>query len=428
MSRLVDQEFRRRFHGDEAKRPDDDRSDYDRDKARVLHSAAFRRLQGKTQVMGVGEGDFHRTRLTHSIEAAQIGEGLARRLQARHPSGEIRDWLPDQALVAAACYAHDLGHPPFGHGGETALHGCMRDHGGFEGNAQTLRLLTKLETYRRHQGINPTRRMILAVLKYPVAYDRFPAEATRNHPPKCHYALERDVVAWALDAPFSADEWERFTTLDARGKAHGRTLDASVMELADDIAYGVHDLEDAVGRGFISRADMAARLDAAFAGADRIGCGDKSVARDDFLAHLFEGTSSQRKAFIGALVNLLVTEVRVEETPGFAHPLLRYRARLPAELTQLLAALKDTVMALVIRRARIQQLERRGQRIVRSLFEELSQAPDELIPLEALADLGADGCDMRRVSDYVASMTDPYAQRIYNRLFTPGFGSSGDEL
>jgi dGTPase len=118
---------------EDTKRQDDYRSEYERDKARIIHSAGFRRLQGKTQVMGVGEGDFHRTRLTHSIEAGQIGEGLLLALKHRYQEDEISAWLPCRALVIAACYAHDLGHPPYGHAGERALHSRMIGKGGFEG-------------------------------------------------------------------------------------------------------------------------------------------------------------------------------------------------------------------------------------------------------------------------------------------------------
>src|SRR5690348_2161111 len=133
----------------------EERSPFEIDRARIIHSAAFRRLQGKTQVFVSGSGDFFRTRLTHSLEAAQIGKGLALRLGA-HPD-----------LVEAACLAHDLGHPPFGHRGEAALHQCMQEHGGFEGNAQTLRLLCRLSTkFINLDGLNLCRATLDSVLKY----------------------------------------------------------------------------------------------------------------------------------------------------------------------------------------------------------------------------------------------------------------------
>ena len=138
--------FKERLYEEQPNKPEDDRGAYQRDRARIMHSAGFRRLQGKTQVMGTGEGDFHRTRLTHSIEVAQIGYGLLGVLEKHKDQHNpaLQGWLPDRDLIEAACLAHDLGHPPFGHKGEQALHRAMLDHGGFEGNGQTLRILTKL--------------------------------------------------------------------------------------------------------------------------------------------------------------------------------------------------------------------------------------------------------------------------------------------
>src|SRR5260370_26840570 len=135
----------------------DTRLPYQRDLGRIVHSASFRRLQTKTQVMGTGEGDFHRTRLTHSLEVGESGRGIVWKLAARD-GGEYHDLLPPSELIEAICYAHDLGHPPYGHSGERALHSRMKAFGGFEGNAQTIRILAKLEKYYRGEGIKPTRR------------------------------------------------------------------------------------------------------------------------------------------------------------------------------------------------------------------------------------------------------------------------------
>lgn len=128
--------FEERLHEDQPNRHQDGRTPFQRDRARIMHSAGFRRLQGKTQVMGTGEGDFHRTRLTHSIEVAQIGYGLLEVLRAKNATfpKAVQAWLPPRDLIEAACLAHDLGHPPFGHKGEQALHKAMLRHGGFEGN------------------------------------------------------------------------------------------------------------------------------------------------------------------------------------------------------------------------------------------------------------------------------------------------------
>lgn len=137
-------------------RPNDVRTDWDKDYARLIHSAAFRRLQSKTQVLGLGESDFYRTRLTHSMEVAQIGVGIVHWLKDKHARNgqpEIVNALPEDALISSICLAHDIGHPPFGHGGEVALNVCMREFGGFEGNGQTLRILSRLDKCTKEHGL-----------------------------------------------------------------------------------------------------------------------------------------------------------------------------------------------------------------------------------------------------------------------------------
>jgi len=151
---------------DQPRRIDDSRPEEERDRSRIIHSATFRRLQAKTQVLGIGESDFHRTRLTHTMEVAQIGRGIVLQLE----NGRWQDFtriLPTTAQIEAICFAHDLGHPPFGHSGETALNYVMRDKGGFEGNGQSLRIVSKLEPHTPELGLNLTRRVMLGILKYP---------------------------------------------------------------------------------------------------------------------------------------------------------------------------------------------------------------------------------------------------------------------
>ena len=427
-----DERLQERYWDAEAPRPEDDRNPYQRDRARVIHSAAFRRLQAKTQVMGIGEGDFHRTRLTHSIEAAQVGEGLLRALLRQCPlDREIKEWLPCRDLVTGACLAHDLGHPPFGHGGEQALHQLVADYGGFEGNAHTLRIVTRLEKYQYGEGINPTRRFVLALLKYPIRYSTFAATQYNRKPPKCYFDAESPIVQWALDYEFTRSEIDKFTTELLDGKPRHRTLDSSIMELADDIAYGVHDLEDIIARRMASRSDVVATLEPIFERyGHRIGNGEKAVELTDF-GEMIWSEPVARKKLIGKLVNLFVGSVRLHEENGFEHPLLRLRAGWDEPLLALLEGLREVTYSLVIERAEIQQLERRGKRIITQLFAEFMEDPDKLIPRstwEYYENYAVSDTIQRRVCDYIAGMTDSYASKIFHRLFTPGRGSSHDEL
>lgn len=429
---MIDRGFRERFWGHESPRPDDERDEYQRDRARVIHSAAFRRLQAKTQVMGVGEGDFHRTRLTHSIEAAQIGEGLLGTLRRRYSADTaIHKWLPSKDLLTGACLAHDLGHPPFGHGGEEALHRHMADDGGFEGNAHTLRILTRLEKYRYGEGMNPTRRFILAVLKYPMAYSALKLAAPRK-PPKCYFDSEVPVVKWALRTEFCAGEIHKFTSeRTSKGRPKHRTLDSSIMEFADDIAYGVHDLEDIIARRMVTPEDVRERLRPVFGRGDgRVGVGDTAVSLSDFDSSIWH-EHVERKKLIGKLVHLFITSVRIRQEEGFEHPLLKMRVDWDEPIEALLKELKGLTYDLVISRAEVQQLERRGQMVIDRLFCEFITAPEKLIPRSTWEYAGkytAANSNARKVCDYIAGMTDSYANKIYHRLFTPGQGSSHDEL
>ena len=420
--------FTSRYWQEGPARPQDVRDDYQRDKGRIIHSFAFRRLQAKTQVMGVGEGegDFHRTRLTHSIEAAQIGEGLLLSL-CSNTDGEARNWLPPRDLLTAACLAHDLGHPPFGHAGERQLHRNMVDYGGFEGNAQTLRIVTKLERYRVGGGINPTRRLVLSLLKYPVRYSCFCRSI--NNPPKCYYDCESDVVTWAMRV-FPKEDIDLFSSNPHKRTPEHRTLDSLIMEYADDIAYAVHDIEDVVARKLVSPSVVVDELRSRiFSIHGKVGTSDESaIGLDDFENGLLRGDDTMRKELFGKLVNFFITAARIGGSDeGFSHPLLRLRVQVDPLVRLLLNTLKDLTVKLVVKRPQVQQLERRGVKIVADLFDALNESPETLIPNWHSCVFGEVG-KRRLVSDYVGGMTDRYAERIYRRLFIPGVGSSHDEL
>lgn len=238
---------------------EDARDDGDIDYARVIHSASFRRLQGKTQILNLGDSDFYRTRLTHSLEVAQIAGGIARQLAKSFQDHPATPLLPDRGTIHSIGCTHDFGHPPFGHGGEIALNYCMRGAGGFEGNGQTLRILARLENFSAGAGANLSRRTMLGVLKYPVAFGRIanpalvPAllggpttikilDGRASKPPKCYLDSEQDVVDWIL-APLSVADREAFQAFAPQEGKHGKplhkALDCSIMDAADDIAYGV---------------------------------------------------------------------------------------------------------------------------------------------------------------------------------------------
>lgn len=412
-----------RVHGDEARRSEEDgRDPFMRDKARIMHSAGFRRLQGKTQVMGVGEGDFHRTRLTHSLEVSQIAEGILEKVRSLVPD-EHKSWLPSTHLVAATCFAHDLGHPPYGHGGERALHDKMKNCGGFEGNAQTLRLLVRLEKYKiPGHGINPTKRLALAVLKYPTAYSSA-VKTSKKIPPKCYYDSEHEIIERIMSHfPADVPEFHRIEN----GKTLYKSFDASIMDCADDIAFSTHDLEDIVARKMITYDELMGRIRPFFRDHGGPICGkgnDNCIHEDDFRC-LFN-SSHDRKQFIGRLVHVMLSTVQVEQNERLSHPLLSLNVKLEAGMTRFRDHLRDVCHSAVTIKPEIQMLERRGQRVIHDLFDAFMEDPEKLVPKwDQYKGAGKE----RGVSDFIAGMTDSYAAKIYHRLFTPGFGTATDEL
>lgn len=423
------------------------RSESTRDRARVIHSAAFRRLQAKTQVLGIGEGDFHRTRLTHSMEAGQIARGIVRCLQSKQSTAKIPDyasWLPNQNLIEAIALAHDIGHPPFGHGGEIALNFAMRNAGGFEGNGQTLRLLTRLEAHTEGYGLDPMRRSLLGILKYPVKYSAVcrtvmpeaPSSLLQLRrddwkPPKCFHDCELDVVDWVVSA-FLEEDRTRFTelaqqpTATKHGKSRHRGFDTSIMELGDDIAYGVHDLEDAIALRMISIDDWIPIQDQV----DPIWATGVGIDLNTH-KHLFLGTSNERKQAIGALVNAFIVSSEVAEIRDFEHPLLRFQAQMYQPAARVLAEMMALVVRKVIKTPQVQMLEYRGQQLVVRLFEALISDAPRLLKENFANMYQAASNEVSRhriVCDYIAGMTDEYATRMYERLFVPRQGHVFDRL
>ena len=430
---------------------EDARDAGDIDYARVIHSASFRRLQGKTQILNLGDSDFYRTRLTHSLEVAQIAAGLVKQAAKAYSDHPATAALPDRSLIQAVACSHDLGHPPFGHGGEVALNYCMREHGGFEGNGQTLRLLARLETFSESNGANLSRRALLGVLKYPAAYSKLylpdleprlregysllrSIDVEASAPPKCYLDSEQEVVEWILK-PLSEQDRVAFTEIEQRPGMHGRTLhkslDCSIMDVADDIAYGVHDLEDAVALRLVTPERFRERVTpeacSAFLESLSKKYAGEPITYDAMVDGLF-GDGGTRKRYISRLVNFFLMGTCYGEIERFEDSLLRYRLVLDEAAGAFLGVLKRFIMDEVIRSASVQQLEFKGQGMVVSVFEAFQSDPIRLLPAEVRQRFESAGNDLRVVCDFVAGMTDAHLLKTYERLFAPRMGSIFDRL
>ncbi|MGB4499363.1 MAG: anti-phage deoxyguanosine triphosphatase [Methylococcaceae bacterium] len=415
------------------------RDDYARDRARIIHSASFRRLQGKTQVLGLGESDFYRTRLTHSLEVAQIAGGIAEHLYEKYHD-EYAQFIPSQNLIEAIGLAHDIGHSPFGHGGEVALNYAMRNHGGFEGNAQTLRICTQLGEYSDCDGLNLTRRTLLGLIKYPATYSRVvntdvydsnkaPLNIDSFYPPKCSvFDCDQAYFHWILE-PFSTEDVQRFLTTNPSPNKHSKTqfksFDTSIMELADDIAYGIHDLEDGIALNLITEKDWLNLVTVSFPDYERNGIKTK-ITQD-----LFSGKNRIRKKAISYLVNYFVSQIEINARNCFASPLLDLQAVMSKTLVQELEMFKRIVALKVIETPEVQTLVYKGQQMILRLFEALANNPQRLLEQKHYAKYlrqSEENDKLRVICDYIAGDTDEYATRLYHKIFTPSNGSVFDRL
>jgi len=322
----------------------------------------------------------------------------------------------------------------------------MRNHGGFEGNGQTFRIVARLEPFSEHYGMNLTRRTLLGFLKYPQSLDNLQSSTTLQqpenyrqlkasdwHPPKGIYADDNDIFSWVI-APLNSNDKALFQQVRNMAPKHNKTifksLDCSIMELADDIAYGIHDLEDAIVTGVVSRTDFEENVIQALATIDDEWVTEYSKTLSD---KLFSSEHHLQKEAIGGLVNYLITSITLESIDKnplgqFDEPLLRYNAMLPAMTKAVLQIFKDFVYQFVIKQTSIQRIEYRGQQIVMELFEALASDPLRLLPQNTIKrwhHAQENGHNQHRIiADYVAGMTDEYATRLYQTLFVPSASSS----
>jgi dGTPase len=345
--------------------PDTYRTAFQRDRDRVLHTTAFRRLEYKTQVFVNYEGDYYRTRLTHTLEVAQIGRSIARALGA------------NEVLVETICMAHDLGHSPFGHAGEDILNSLMQDHGGYDHNLQTYRIVTELEErYPGWPGLNLTHETLEGIVKHESKYDRA-------------------------------------SSLDFDPNTRG-SLEAQIANIADELAYNAHDLDDGLRAGLLTL-DQVEVLDIWQHLREKVGW--KGHEFDEIIRH----------RVIRGLIGLEVDDVvlatdrglrksnvnSVEGVQTLPHNIIAQGT----EMEQMNMQLKTFLFDNLYRHFRVVRMSKKAHRFISQLFESYTSEPAQL-PFEIQKKIAQRGLH-RTVADYIAGMTDRFALQEWERLFDP---------
>ncbi len=347
----------------------DDRLAFERDRDRIIHCAAFRRLEYKTQVFVNHEGDYYRTRLTHSLEVAQISRGIARKMGL------------NEDLVEALALAHDLGHTPFGHTGEHVLNRLMKDHGGFEHNQQSLRIVELLEQrYPEFDGLNLSWEVREGIVKHSSDYDKAPPAAINDYAPECR-----------------------------------PTLEAQIIDLADEIAYNNHDIDDGLKAGYISLSDLA---DVELWQKTYVAVGQRFPGIDD-KRHVLQTISY----LIGELIRDLITTTTATlrtyniRTVDDVRQCRQSLVTFSPEMAELNRGLKRFLFQHLYRHPKVERMRVKAERFLSLLFENYLAHPT-LLPVKYQDRFAAFGTE-RVICDYIASMTDRYAQDEYKRLYEP---------
>lgn len=403
-------------------RKPDYRSLFQIDRDRIIHAHAFRKLQSKTQVFLSGEYDFYRTRLTHSMEVAQIGRSICNYLRTRGEPLNDEVFI-DADLVEAVCLAHDLGHPPFGHSGERTLQELMTPWGGFEGNAQTLHLLTDTlyQDSTGVRGMQPTRALLDGVLKYKKLFSEFAA------PPERHFLYDsqvtvRDFVFAGRQAPPDLREGERLNEF--------KSVECQIMDWADDAAYSLNDIVDGVKAGFLT-------IDRIERWASEIVIGAREQS---WIDTLLTAIRSDRLEFtFSQKIGTFITGCRLRQRSCFLSDLTsRYRFELVVtdSAQQEAAFYKRMANDIIFESPQLQQMEHKARRVLIDLwtsawsnYVERGRRTIRILPpqvgklIEAAPDMAAKA---RQICDWLAGLTDGMIVRTYRRLFDAEFGSIRD--
>jgi dGTPase len=371
-----------------AEPPSKTRSPFRRDCDRVIHSTAFRRLKHKTQVFVFHEGDHYRTRLTHSLEVAQIARALARQLGL------------DEDLTETLALAHDLGHPPFGHAGERALDKCLQGHGGFDHNAQTLRVVTALEhRYPEFDGLNLTWESLEGIVKHNGPLTE------RNGAPAGRYSDSGIPIGIAdFNGKFDLELWS-FASLEAQ-----------VAAFADDIAYDAHDIDDGLRAGLFSvddlkvmplTADIIGEIDRHYPVLDHDRRGAELVR--ELISYMINAVMSEAGKRLSAAKPQSAHDVRHHDQPLVAFP--------PA-VAQEEAAIKAFLKQRMYRHARVMRVMGEAEQILFDLFARYRESPGDL-PAEWVEDTEreTESGRARRIGNFIAGMTDRFALMEHQRLF-----------
>jgi dGTPase len=370
------------------------RTEFERDRDRIIHSTAFRRLKEKTQVFLPDEGDHYRTRLTHTLEVAQIARGLARSLRL------------DEDLAEALALAHDLGHPPFGHAGERALHAAMAAHGGFDHNAQSLRVVTQLERrYPRYDGLNLTWETLEGLVKH-------------NGP--LTDAAGRPIGRYsATGLPFAIAAYSQRQDLWLSSHA---SAEAQAAAIADDIAYDAHDLDDGLRAGLIDL-DGLAKTDLVGTILNDIRAQYPELAEERVRAELI------RRVIAAMIADVMrESQSRIAELNPTSADAIRRAGRSMVGFSAAMAAadraIKTKLGREVDRSARVMDVMDKAEGVVTRLFHRYWSDPQALPDAWRQSHEEDDEAKARRIADFLAGMTDRYAVGEYQRLFdeTPDLG------